>query len=426
MSNSKTDLPLENALRSLLGKRRQNSTLRTLTLPSPNQIDFSSNDFLSLSTSSLLKSAFLSEISSTKLPLGSGGSRLLDGNSTYAETVESEIAAFHGAEAGLLFNSGYDANAGFFACVPQKGDVVVYDELIHASVHDGMRLSRAGKCLAFRHNCVTDLRRLLNECLQSSKDLREGKSHVFIAVEAVYSMDGDLAPLKAIIETVEDVLPNGCGYVVVDEAHATGVLGPNGRGLVCSLGLERKIFARLHTFGKALACNGGELLLPPFVISRILCLHWNSNYTRAAHIARLSHQLCPSTDIHHVHVVHQSGCYPSVILAPAAREDGRSETFLPKLCALSNCIQACCSPALTYPDAFHRAAVKAHERLQRIIESSVHMSRVAYILGSDRRAKTTCKVSAAKRYDGSGCSPAYSTRGDGKGENMSARREYGI
>ncbi|KAF2651455.1 PLP-dependent transferase [Lophiostoma macrostomum CBS 122681] len=265
MDNSQKDQILEKALSSLLEKRRQSSTLRTLTLPSPNQTDFSSNDFLSLSTSPLLKSAFLSELSRTNLPIGSGGSRLLDGNSAYAEALEAEIAAFHGAEAGLLFNSGFDANAGFFACVPQKGDVVVYDELIHASVHDGMRLSRAAKRVPFRHNCVADLRRVIEESLKSSTDLKYGKSHMFIAVEAVYSMDGDLAPLKTIVETVDDVLPNGCGYIVVDEAHATGVLGPNGRGLVCILGLEKKVFARLHTFGKALACNGAIILGSPIL-----------------------------------------------------------------------------------------------------------------------------------------------------------------
>lgn len=253
---------LETKLRTLLSRRLTASTLRTLTLNPPTSTDFSSNDFLSLSTNSSLKRAYHQELLTSNLPLGSGGSRLLDGNSAYAETLEREICAFHSAEAGLLFNSGFDANAGFFACVPQPGDVVVHDELIHASVHDGMRLSRAGKRVAFRHNCVGDLRRVFQELMGEDglgDRLRAGECHVFVAVEAVYSMDGDLAPLCAIVETVEDVLPKGAGYVVVDEAHATGVLGPLGRGLVCELRLERRVFARLHTFGKALGCNGGEL-----------------------------------------------------------------------------------------------------------------------------------------------------------------------
>ncbi|KAF2873679.1 pyridoxal phosphate-dependent transferase [Massariosphaeria phaeospora] len=257
MDDDPTDSPLETRLRTLLQRRQAHSTLRTLTTTTPHQTDFSSNDFLSLATSAHLKTAFLAELAAAQLPLGSGGSRLLDGNSPYAENLEREIADFHGASAGLLFNSGFDANAGFFACVPQAGDVVVYDELIHASVHDGMRLSRAGSRVPFRHNCVQDLRRVLGACVEG---VRARKGHVIVAVETVYSMDGDLAPLQEIVETVEEVLPKGMGYVVIDEAHSTGVLGPRGRGLVCALGLERRVFARLHTFGKALACGGAIIL----------------------------------------------------------------------------------------------------------------------------------------------------------------------
>lgn len=251
------ELPLERSMRCLLERRHQQSTLRRLTLPHPGQIDFSSNDFLSLSTSPVLKTAYIQELSSSNLPIGSGGSRLLDGNSTYAEDLERKIARFHKAPSGLIFNSGFDANAGFFSCVPQPGDIIVYDSLIHASVHDGMRLSRASKSIPFAHNSVHDLRKVLSSCWCQSSTLREGRSHVIIAVEAVYSMDGDLAPLKEIVEVVDSVLGLDAGYIVVDEAHSTGVLGPDGRGLVNDFGLEKKIFARLHTFGKSLACNGG-------------------------------------------------------------------------------------------------------------------------------------------------------------------------
>ncbi|OCK82395.1 PLP-dependent transferase [Lepidopterella palustris CBS 459.81] len=258
-------LPIEASFRQLLNRRRLQSTLRRLTVSPEQSVDFSSNDFLSLSTSSALRSAFLKELAKPDLKLGSGGSRLLDGNSTYAEQLERDIAAFHRAPAALLFNSGFDANSGFFACVPQHGDVVIHDEFIHASVHDGMRLSRASQCFPFAHNSVADLRRLLEECKKNSESIADGRSHVFIAVEATYSMDGDLAPLKAIVEAVEEVLPRKNGYITVDEAHATGVIGPQGRGLVCQLGLEDKIFARLHTFGKSLACNGAVMLSSPIL-----------------------------------------------------------------------------------------------------------------------------------------------------------------
>ena len=245
--------PLEQTLHTHLTSRLHHSTLRTLSLPLPHQIDFSSNDFLSLSTSHPLRALFLSLL--PHHPLGSGGSRLLDGNSALAESLEASIASFHGADAGLLFNSGFDANAGFFAAVPQKGDTVVYDEKVHASVHDGMRLSRAARRVAFRHNSIEALRGVL----EAERD-KAGRCNVFVAVESVYSMDGDVAPLREMVDVAEEVLGKERAYVVVDEAHATGVLGLRGRGLVSELGLEGRVFARLHTFGKALAGNGGKFL----------------------------------------------------------------------------------------------------------------------------------------------------------------------
>lgn len=252
--------PLESTLSRLLDRRRAQSTLRTLTKSPPDAVDFSSNDFLSLSTAPELRTAFLRELSREKesFRLGSGGSRLLDGNSTYAEDLERDIAAFHSAPAGLLCNSGFDANAGLFACIPQPGDIIVYDEMIHASVHDGMRASRAAKCLSFAHNSVEDLRALLDECVAGDQLIQRGQRNVFVAIETVYSMDGDLAPLEEVVEVVEQMLPRRNGHVIVDEAHSTGVFGLKGRGLVCELGLERRVFARLHTFGKALACSGGK------------------------------------------------------------------------------------------------------------------------------------------------------------------------
>jgi 8-amino-7-oxononanoate synthase len=253
-------LPLNRTMRALLKQRASRSALRALRTAPSSSIDFSSNDFLSLSTSTFFKTAYLEELTSTPdFRIGSGGSRLLDGNSLYAEQLERDVAAFHGAEAGLLFNSGFDANAGFFSCVPQPGDVILYDEQIHASVHDGMRLSRAEIKVSFLHNSIEDLERRLVECIQRDALIRKGQRNIFVAVEALYSMDGDLAPIKGIVELVEKLLPERNGHVVVDEAHSNGVYGFQGRGIVCSLGLESNVFSRLHTFGKGLACSGGLL-----------------------------------------------------------------------------------------------------------------------------------------------------------------------
>lgn len=244
--------PLEQRLSALLDKRRAQSKLRNLKSSPPGSVDFSSNDFLSLSTNQDFQDDFLALQHKSRAPVGSTGSRLLDGNSGFAEELEREIAAFHGAEAGLLTNSGFDANVSIFAFLPQKGDVIVYDELIHASVHDGMRQCRAGQMISFKHNDVEDLSRVLRQFSSSSPD-----QTIFVAVETVYSMEGDLAPLTEIVDLMEALLPHQNAHLVVDEAHATGIYGPNGSGRVCELGLERRVSIRLHTFGKALASNGG-------------------------------------------------------------------------------------------------------------------------------------------------------------------------
>ncbi|KAH9907925.1 PLP-dependent transferase [Xylariomycetidae sp. FL2044] len=281
--------PLDGTLESLLTKRKSQNKLRQLKTPPPNAVDFSSNSYLSLSTNSHIQRAFLdrlqSEAARTGSPsiLGSGGSRLLDGNSVLAEDLEKQIAAFHGAEAGLLFNSAFDANVGLLGCVPRAGDVVLYDELIHASVHDGMRMSRSTRKIAFSHSSVVadmwkenavdeshgasateteGLEHVLRQIAsgEGGREVRSGMSNVFICVEGIYSMDGDIVDLLRVCEAVDKFLPLGNGYIIVDEAHSVGVLGEDGRGLVCELGLEDRIWARVLGFGKAMSCTGGMVL----------------------------------------------------------------------------------------------------------------------------------------------------------------------
>lgn len=253
-------MPLNDKLHAALASREKRLIRRRLPDPSADDplVDFFTNDYLSLSRSPSLRAHFLAKLHSAPHVLGSGGSRLLVNGHAHA-AFEARLAKFFRAPVALLFNSGFDANVGFFSSVPQSGDAIVYDEHIHASVHDGMRASRVEQDsrVAFAHNSVDALREVLQGLIRSHPGLRDGESSVFVTVEALYSMDGDLAPLADIVDAVEELLPTGNGHVIVDEAHSTGLYGSQGRGLVAAYGLEDRVFARLHTFGKALAGTGG-------------------------------------------------------------------------------------------------------------------------------------------------------------------------
>ncbi|KAJ3040097.1 hypothetical protein HDV00_011421 [Rhizophlyctis rosea] len=271
---------LEHQLQTILTSREKRGLLRTLR-PSPSsKIDFSSNDYLGLSHNPALHAQFLSALSNhttnqntDRLPplLGSTGSRLLSGDSTLAHSLESFLSTYHSSPSALLFNSGYDANLALFSTLPQPIDLVLIDALVHASVHDGIRTCRARKVATFKHNDVADLEMKIGEWF-ASEDGKEPGANVVVAVEGCYSMDGDLAPLNEIVEVLEKF--EGRAVLVVDEAHSTGVYGPQGRGLAVALGLEDRIYARLVTFGKALGCHGAVVLGSPTLRSYLI------NYAR--------------------------------------------------------------------------------------------------------------------------------------------------
>ncbi|KAM0791954.1 hypothetical protein ACM66B_004205 [Microbotryomycetes sp. NB124-2] len=274
---------LDDRLKATLESRAQRRMLRTLepnpaiTQADPPLVDFSSNDYLSLGRSQELKQNLVQQLDQLSTsPYGPPSSRLLDGNSRHHLDLETRLATFFRAETGLLFNSGYDANVGAWSCLPSSNDWIVYDSLIHASVHDGMRASRVDKRkrVPFAHNLTTDLQRRLQDILAQDDDVKRGKAAVWIAIETLYSMDGDLAPVKDMLQVVERTLPKGNGHMVVDEAHSTGLYGPQGRGVVCALGLANRITVRVHTFGKAMACSGGIVLASPTLRSYLI------NYAR--------------------------------------------------------------------------------------------------------------------------------------------------
>ena len=228
----------EDFLHKKIALRKEQNAYRQLRFATT-AIDFCSNDYLGIATNDLLHTAVQHH------KTGSTGSRLLTGNNELIEKTEALIASFHDAAAGLIFNSGYDANTGLLSCVPQRGDTVLYDYLSHASIGDGLRLGLA-QSFSFLHNDINDL----------AKKMVAAKGNVFVVTESVFSMDGDMAPLKEIAALCRQ----HNAYLIVDEAHATGVTGNKGEGLVQYLGLQQQCFARIHTFGKALGCHGAVVL----------------------------------------------------------------------------------------------------------------------------------------------------------------------
>jgi 8-amino-7-oxononanoate synthase len=239
-------------LNKKLKEREANNALRTLTSVD-GKIDFCSNDYLGFSGNSDLfirVSEYMKEHNLTAN--GATGSRLLSGNSSLCETVEKMLAEFYYAEAALIFNSGYDANLGFFGSVPQKGDFILYDELAHASIREGISLSHA-KAYKFEHNSLEDLERALKKCTDSKVDKN---AVLYVVTESVFSMDGDSPDLKGMIALCKEYV----AHLIVDEAHAVGVFGTHGAGLVEAHGLHHDVFARIVTFGKAFGAHGAAVL----------------------------------------------------------------------------------------------------------------------------------------------------------------------
>ena len=240
---------LPNKLSDKLKFREENNSLRKLVTQS-NLIDFSSNDYLGFAKSEIIfdkTHQFL--IDKNFKENGATGSRLLSGNHFLYNEVENFLSDFHQTESATIFNSGYDANMGFFSAVPQRNDVILYDEFSHASIRDGIQLSNA-KSFKFLHNNLEDLENKLlsNICAENSE--------VYVVTESVFSMDGDSPDVLKISE----ICKKHNALLIVDEAHAMGIFGKKGCGIVQELNLQNEIFARIITFGKALGCHGAAIL----------------------------------------------------------------------------------------------------------------------------------------------------------------------
>jgi 8-amino-7-oxononanoate synthase len=216
----------------------------TLKIDGREVINFSSNNYLGLANHPALGAAAKEALD--RYGSGSGASRLISGNMSLHEALESRLAAFKGTEAALVFNSGFQANTGAISTLAGEDDAIFSDALNHASIIDGCRLSRA-RTFVYAHN---DLNHLEERLKQSS-----GLRRKLIVTESIFSMDGDEAPLAGIVELAER-----CGaMVMVDEAHATGVFGARGAGVVQALGLGDRVLVQMGTLGKALGGFGAYI-----------------------------------------------------------------------------------------------------------------------------------------------------------------------
>ncbi|MDP4198765.1 MAG: 8-amino-7-oxononanoate synthase [Bacteroidota bacterium] len=229
---------LEDRLARELERLREQSRLRSLS--SPRGIDFTSNDYLGLARNGELR-ALVIEYLKDGAPLSSSGSRLLRGNHPAHEALETQCATFFGTEAALYFNSGYDANLALLTTLPTRHDTIMLDSLVHASIKEGAHASLAAKRV-FDHNSLDSLRSIRIEAA----------GNVYVVIESIYSMDGDEAPLREIA----DFCSEREYILIVDEAHATGVFGRHGRGLIDELGIRSGVAISMHTMGKALAAAG--------------------------------------------------------------------------------------------------------------------------------------------------------------------------
>lgn len=261
---------MDNALLS----REERGLLRVLRSPQPTAFDFSSSDYLGFSRPGPFQK-FLSKYLQSNPPTSSGstGSRLLSGHSEQIAALERVATRFHNSEEALLFNSGYDANLSVLSCVPGPHDAIIYDELVHASVHDGMHMSRArAQLYPFSHNDVSAIRQVA---------LRIAPRHsgsILIAIETVYSMDGDIAPVRKILDVCADLQKELKKevHLVTDDAHGGGIYGPNGEGVVFNTSSSRhpNLLANVITFGKAFAAHGA------FILTRSNVKMYLINYAR--------------------------------------------------------------------------------------------------------------------------------------------------
>ncbi|KAH9814377.1 pyridoxal phosphate-dependent transferase [Melampsora americana] len=270
---------LNQRIQNSLNNRIEKSSLRTLdTLTQdPSILDFSSNDYLSFSKSDQLNHSFQINLkNSNHSAYGPSSSRLLDGNTSLHLNLESQLRLFFKGNSALIFNSGYDANLSIWSTIGSLNDYILFDEFLHASFHDGIKLSKTKvqNRIKFKHNDLSDFKHQLFKLFNQDENLRNGRLNLFIGIESLYSMNGDLCPIQDFIQIIEEFNQKDNIHLIIDEAHSTGLYGQSGQGLTLSLNLHHHFLIRLYTFGKAGACSGAV------VITSSLIRNYLINYSR--------------------------------------------------------------------------------------------------------------------------------------------------
>jgi len=243
------------SLQNKLKKREEEGTLRSLS-SFEGFIDFFSNDYLGIAKVEFNQTYFG----------GSTGSRLISGTNELVLKTEDYLANHFKSESALIFNSGYDANLGLFSSILLRDDYILYDQLIHASIRDGIRLGLA-KSNSFKHN----------DCKDLEEKLKKSPSGTYVVIESLYSMDGDFSQTNEIVEICDKYN----AYLIIDEAHSGGIIDKLGRGEVVSKNLENKVFARIITFGKAFGCHGAVVLGSHQLITYLVNFSRSFIYTTA-------------------------------------------------------------------------------------------------------------------------------------------------
>ena len=318
--------PEPKVIKKKLKQREKDNSRRQLKPHKEYPADFSSNDYLGFSKSEEIQRETENILQNySGLKLGTTGSRLLSGNHQLFEPAENFIAGFHNSKSALLFNSGFNANLGLLSALPQRNDLIFYDELSHASIRQGVRLSMA-KAIKFKHNDLPDLKSKIER-------FQNPKTTCYIATESVFSMDGDSPELEGLVDLCEK---KNC-HLILDEAHALGVIGNQGRGLAEKYKLENRIFARVVTFGKAMGAHGAAVLGSENLREFLINFSANFIYTTALSPRSVAHILAAYRELQKSKVT-DSFQYDIKFFREVIEKNNLSDHFLNSTSAIQSCV----------------------------------------------------------------------------------------